>query len=111
MSDENISQLIPIHACEFNINEGLVTALFIKESKSFLDKILFSKINRVPSKIDFDEIGSFVWQQINGQNSVSEISKISQKHFGERIEPVQERVETFIRQLAGTKLINLYKKR
>lgn len=111
MSDENISQLIPLITCEFEIKEGLVTALYKKESKSFIDRILFSKINRVPSKIDFDEIGSFVWLQINGYKSVTEIVETSQKHFGEKIEPANERVEAFITQLARTKLINLYKKR
>lgn len=111
MADESIAQFIPLHACEFEVNEGIVTALFKKESKSFLDKILFRKINKVPSKIDFDEIGSFVWQQIDGIKTVEELTETSKKYFGAKIEPASERIEMFIRELAGTKLITLYKKR
>jgi hypothetical protein len=111
MVDEDISQLIPFHNCKYEINEGLVTALFKQESRSFLDKLLFSKVNKVPSKIDFDEIGSFVWLQIDGKNNVEEITKKSLIHFGEEINPANERVELFIKELMRTKLITLYKKR
>ncbi len=111
MHNESISQLIPVHACDYEVNEGIVTALYRKESRSFIDKILFSKLNKTPYKIDFDEIGSFVWQQIDGVRSVNEITNICENHFAKGLEQAGDRIELFVKELARTKLITLYKKR
>ena len=36
------------------------------------------------SHIELDELGSFVWQQIDGQNTVGGIAGIVKDHFGEK---------------------------
>lgn len=48
------------------------------------------------SYIELDEFGSFVWEQIDGVRNVFEIGKLVKEHFGERAEPLYERLSQFI---------------
>lgn len=101
--------VFPVKICEYEINNGLITVNFLNEKKSFLDKLLKNKGPRIV-KIDLDEIGSFIYPLCNGNNSVDDIIKTSRKHFDESIEPAQERIPLFIKQLNENKLVKLYKK-
>ncbi len=48
------------------------------------------------SYIHLDENGSFVWLCIDGKKTVSEISLEVKEHFGEKAEPLYERLCKFI---------------
>ncbi len=58
-------------------------------------------------RIHLDEIGSFVWRQIDGETTVGTICERASAEFGERIHPVAERVSLFIRRLVRGGLIDL----
>lgn len=57
------------------------------------------------SKVSFDEFGSFVWQQIDGINDVSEIGKGMKERFGENISPVYERLCKYLKILKSYNFI------
>ena len=111
VSDKEILEYIPVHKCDFTETDGIVTVLYFRENKSFLDRFLFRKLSDKPSKIDFDRTGSVVWKLINGRDNISSIIENAKIKFGNEVEPAEQRVIIFIRKLAGTKLIELYKKR
>lgn len=111
MDNEKVLQLIPVRICEHEEKNGVLTVLFDSKSTSFLDRVFFSKLSKKPSKIDLDEIGSFIWNQIDGKTSVMEIMAIAREKFENKIEPAEERVAEFFRQMAVTKLIGLYEKK
>lgn len=46
-----------------------------------------------------DEIGSFAWRQLDGARSVGEVAGVMRREFGERVEPAEERLGHFVRQL------------
>ena len=46
-------------------------------------------------KVELDEIGSFVWAQIDGKKNIYDICQIVKGHFGDKIEPVFDRVGKF----------------
>lgn len=92
------------------MNNGLVTVLFEKKEKSFLDRTVFKKYANRPIKIDLDKIGSFVWQLCDGKNTVQDIIAKTKVEFGDKVEPAEERVNLFINQLRRNKLITLYQK-
>ena len=48
------------------------------------------------SYIDLDEFGSFVWTQIDGQRTVYEIGQAVKERFGDKAEPLYERLSKFI---------------
>lgn len=48
------------------------------------------------SNIELDEFGSYVWKQIDGVRNVHEIGKLVKQHFGDKAEPLYERLVKFI---------------
>ncbi|MBU0474323.1 MAG: PqqD family protein [Bacteroidetes bacterium] len=109
MTDEKYLELVPKRICESEINDSLVTILYIKKP-TFIEKMFFRKLINKPHKIDLDEIGSFIWEEINASISVKEIIKLAKEKFDEKIEPAENRVVQFIRQMHSTKLIMLFEK-
>ncbi len=57
--------------------------------------------------VHLDEVGSFIWHQIDGQRTVEIIGREMQQNFGERIEPVFDRLAQFIHSLHSGKFILL----
>jgi len=51
------------------------------------------------TKVELDETGSFVWEKIDGKSSVYELGKRLNESFGEKSEPLYERLSLFIKQL------------
>lgn len=110
MNNEEYLKLVPERICEHETNDNLVTVLFIKKP-TIIEKIFFRKLINKPHKIDLDEIGSFIWGKINTKNNIQEIIRLAKEHFGETIEPAENRVTQFIKQMHSTKLIMLYQKK
>ena len=109
MSD--FSAVYPVRNCKHELNENLVTVLYKKEKLTFIEKTFFKKQSAKPHKIDLDEIGSFIWLTIDGKKNVGEIAKIANEHFGEKIEPANERTELFINQMHKNKFVSLFEKK
>ena len=106
----DFKNVIPVKQCEFTNNNGLVTVLYKKEKPGFIEKLFLKKRLSKPYKIDLDEIGSFIWLLCDGTKNIKEITEEASGHFGEKIEPVVERVELFIKQMHKNKLVSLYEK-
>jgi len=109
VTDEEYSKLIPKRICEDETNDGIVTVLYIKKP-TFIEKIFFRSLINKPHKIDLDEIGSYIWGKINASNNIEKIISLAKEHFGEKIEPAENRVVQFIKQMHSTKLIMLFEK-
>ncbi len=107
MTDKEYLKLIPKRICEDETNNEIVTVLFIK-NPSFIEKIFFKSLINKPQKIDLDEIGSFIWKKIDGANNVDKIISLAIEHFGKKIEPAENRVIQFMKQMHSTKLVMLY---
>jgi len=52
------------------------------------------------TKVELDETGSFVWCNIDGQINVYEIGLRLKEQFGDKAEPLYERLTEFMRQLS-----------
>lgn len=61
------------------------------------------------SHIQLDELGSFVWQQIDGQKTVGQIAENVKETFGEKAEPLYGRLVQYLKILYNNGLI-LYQK-
>jgi hypothetical protein len=110
VNNEEYLNLIPERLCKYEENEGVTTVLFFKKP-TFIEKMFFRKLIDKPHKIDLDEIGSFIWGKINSQNTIQEIISLTVDKFGEKVEPAENRVIQFIKQMHSTKLIMLYQKK
>lgn len=106
-----LSKVYPIRNCEHEINGGIITVLFKKEKLGFIERTFFKKQTEKPYKIDLDEIGSFIWLQIDGKKSVGVITEMAKNQFHNKIDPAEERVELFINQMHRNKLVSLFEKK
>lgn len=82
--------------------------VFLKKPK-VRSRILKTFIRRLGRSSDYriqlDAFGSFVWEQCDGVRRVEQIGECLKQEFGEKVEPVYDRLGTFVRILAYQKLI------
>ncbi len=98
--NENYLEKVPVKAIKnFSVDtENAVT--LEKENKGAFNKIaqvLFKKPKI--SYIHLDEFGSFVWILIDGESDVFKIGKSVKEKFGEKAEPLYERLSQYLRTL------------
>ncbi len=81
-------------------DSGLVTLEV--ENKGVFNRIA-QKLFKKPkvSYIHLDEMGSFIWQKIDGESDIITIGEAVKAHFGEKAEPLYERLAKYIKMLEG----------
>ena len=79
-------------------DNGEVTIMV--ENKGVFNKIA-QVVFRKPriSKIHLDEMGNFVWPLIDGTRTVYEIAELVKAEFGDKAEPLYDRLVQYIRNL------------
>ena len=84
--------------------EGKVTLEI--ENKGVFNRI-FQVILKKPkiSFIHLDEMGSFVWPLIDGEKNIFEIGKFVEEHFGEKANPLYDRLSQYFQILDNYKFI------
>ncbi len=101
VSIENYLEYIPVKSETINWSSdenGNVTLEL--ENKGLFNKIA-QKIFRRPkvTYIHLEEMGSFIWPCINGENNLIVIGEEVKEHFGEKAEPLYERLAKYINML------------
>ena len=61
------------------------------------------------SYIHLEEFGSFVWLTIDGKRDITAIGELVREHFGEKAEPLYERLSTYIKTLHSNGFIDFNK--
>ena len=56
-------------------------------------------------KIRLDDIGSFIWDLCDGRKTVQEIGEQLKDKFGDKVEPLYERLGAFFQNLEKNKFI------
>lgn len=81
-------------------DKGIVT--LSRENKGFANKIaqVILQKPRV-SYIHLDEFGSFVWQNIDGKRDITEIGISVKERFGDKAEPLYERLAKYFQILSS----------
>lgn len=109
VKNKNFLEAIPVKSEKIGwqeTEEGLVQLIIYRNGR--IDKIM-RKIFKTPNKmtIDLDEIGSYVWSSIDGSRNIFKISKLLKDNLGDKVEPINERLITFIKILKNNNFINL----
>ena len=88
--------------------KGIVTLEI--ENKGVFNKV-FQLILKKPkiTYIHLDEMGSFVWPLIDGKKDVIAIGKEVKEHFGEKANPLYERLSQFFVVLDSYKFVSFKK--
>ncbi|MBN1300400.1 MAG: PqqD family protein [Melioribacteraceae bacterium] len=110
MHDSDFFDLLPVRNCEYEMEGDKVVLLVPPGKQSFFDRLFFKKLSAKPRKIDLDSVGSFIWGKLAGKITVRELINVVSDKFGMAVNPADERVIRFLKDLAEHKFILLYKK-
>ena len=101
IKDENYLEKKPV--CKDGLNwskdeNGNVTLEM--ENKGVANRIMQKLIKKPKiSYIHLDEMGSFVWPLMDGERDILEIGKFVEEHFGEKANPLYERLSQYFKTL------------
>jgi hypothetical protein len=99
--------LRPQRTCEWKEDDDRVTLLVPRFGRGRLGRLMGRLFNPRPLDLHLDDIGSFAWRRLDGVNSVSDITTAMRRQFGEKTEPAEDRVVTFLTQLLRDRLVTL----
>ena len=98
---ENFVDYIPKHNAlyEWRTNDqGLVEVKV--HNKGIFNRIAQLLFRRPKySYIELEGVGTFIWNQIDGVRNVYEIGQIVKAQYGEKAEPLYERLSTYVKSL------------
>ncbi|GBF11898.1 PqqD family protein [Tepidibacillus infernus] len=108
---DNFLELIPLKTNKYQsimTEKGIIQIIIPRNS--MLDRIVrvFKKTPKL-MRIDLDTYGTYIWNLIDGKRNVSEIGRLLKLEFGEEIEPLYERLITYINVLRNNQFITLKK--
>jgi hypothetical protein len=105
-SPVNLLQLIPDqNILSEKTNDGLFILLKPKYRHPWMVKHFLPRLKNPHYKIKLDEIGSFIWELCDGRKTVKEIGGRLKEKFGEKVEPLYERLGAFFQNLEKNKFI------
>ncbi len=103
----DLMTLTPRRLVQCRVGEqGLREVLLPKFSQSRWGRFLAWLFGGRPNTVvHLDQLGSYVWELVDGERTVQEIASKAREHFGEAIEPVHERVGAFLTVLVRAEAI------
>ncbi len=97
--EQNYLELIPQRnaSIRWNTDENGRVTLEI-DNKGFMNR-LAQKLFKKPkiSFVHLDEMGSFVWPLIDGETNIIHIGELVREHFGEKADPLYERLAKYFK--------------
>lgn len=103
----NYLDRIPLHneLFSWSADENGAVTLDI-ENKGIVNRIA-QKLLKKPkiSHVHLDEMGSFIWPLIDGEKSIADIGIPVKEHFGEKAEPLYERLAKYFQILESYSFI------
>lgn len=104
---KNYLEGIPLrhHDIAWSKNEDGLITLEIKNT-GFMNRVA-QKLFKKPeiSYVHLDEMGSFVWPIIDGEKNLIKIGEDVKEHFGEKAEPLYERLAKYFQILESYNFI------
>jgi len=105
---ENLYELRPRQVRAFEErDDGTIDVLVPRYGDNPIGRLLKKVLSNQPVRVHLDDIGASVWQMCDGHRTVHEIGQLLHDRFGDRIEPVYDRLETFLKQMKTAELIDL----
>jgi hypothetical protein len=102
----NLLDLVPVREVEWEKKkDGTVFLKYPKFSNRILTAVLKKTGVDPMARLHLDDIGSYVWQMCDGNRRVLDIAESMKKEFGNRIDPVYERLGAFVKLLTHHRCI------
>ena len=78
-----------------------------KFGSGLLGRILLTWFGPSHYRIRLDEVGTAVWVCLDGETQLAAVLSELKKKFGSRVEPAEERLQTFVDDMIHRKLIEV----
>jgi len=102
----NMYDIVPRPRVDFETDpDGKITLLKPKFKSAVALKYLSPLTRHKNYKIHLDDIGTAVWKQIDSRKNAGIIAEEVDKEFGDKVNPVFERVGAFLQQLKTARFI------
>lgn len=103
----NLLDMIPRRSPAFPWRVSEAGTVEIIVPRNGLLERLVRKIAKTPAAltVDLDDFGTFVWQAIDGQRNTQAIGLLVQEAFGEKAEPLYDRLGLFMQLLRNNRFI------
>lgn len=99
-SSINYLELTPKRIYEHIVEDfGKVSVLVPKFKNKILVNFLMPRLKSPYIKAKLDDFGSLTWLEMDGNKKVSDISQALTNKFGDKVQPVNERLTKFLTQL------------
>lgn len=104
---DNYLDYVPKHNSLFECRENKKGHVEVKVHNKGIFNRIAQLIARKPrySYIELDDFGTFVWHSIDGERSIYDIGQLVKEHFGDKAEPLYERLCYFIKLLHKNQFI------
>ena len=89
-------------------DDGRLVLLRPKYARGFLARWLQPQLKHKHFHIALDEIGTAVWEAIDGRRNVRQIADLLHDRFGEQLNSHHERCARFIEYLHQSAMVDLY---
>jgi len=106
----NYLELVPTRTVASEPGEGgLVVLLRPKWVRGLFARWLQPRLppHKRHFKVRLDDVGTAVWNAIDGERSVGDLAELLYERFGDRVEPRYERVSRFIHSLDDGAMVTL----
>ena len=106
---KNYLEKIPCHNSAINWSKDQNALVVLEMQNRGVANFLAQKLLKKPkcSFIHLDEFGSFVWECIDGKRDIIAIGKLVKEKFGDKAEPLYERLSQYVKTLHSNKFITI----
>lgn len=107
---QNYLDFVPRHKAGLDWKQDSSGVVLLVENKGVWNRLAqkFAKKPKV-SQIHLEEMGSFIWPLIDGERSVYDISLLVKEEFGEKAEPLYNRLVQYFHTLEAYDFVEMKK--
>lgn len=108
---KNYLEKVPIrsHLIDWKDKDGIITLEI--ENKGWANRLAQKFFGRPKTSfVHLDEIGSFLWPLLNGEKNIIELGVLVKEHFGQKAEPLYERLARYFQILESYHFITFIEK-
>ncbi len=88
-------------------DDGRCVVLRPRLGESRIGRWLASKVGDPCYRIRLDDVGTFIWRACDGETPLIGVAGRLRTEFGERIEPVEERLARFVDAMRRSRMIDM----
>jgi len=102
----NLLDLFPVRIVDWEREQDGTVCLKKPKVRNHLLKSIIKRLGKsLHYQIHLDDFGSFVWERCDGNQRVEQIAESLRQKFGDKVEPVYERLAAFVKMMAYQKVI------